>query len=350
MGDFLQEKYLRNTVEDYLICLGIIVAGLMVLRIFRTIILKRLHRWAATTETQLDDLAISGLERFLLPMMNFGVIYYAISFLTLNARVEKIINTTMAVVVTYFAIRLLASTLQLMLQQYVKRQENSEEKLKQLRGINLVINIVIWIVGIVFLIDNLGYNVTTIITGLGIGGIAIALAAQNILGDLFNYFVLFFDRPFEIGDFVVVDNKQGHVEHIGIKTTRFKALTGEQLIISNSDLTKSRLHNYKRMDRRRIVVRLGVEYGTPLDKLKQIPVVLERIIRAEPNTTFDRAHMAAFGDFSIQYEMVYYIESSEYNDYMNAQQDINFHIIEEFEKLGVAFAFPTQTIFTKNLS
>src|SRR5690606_34760610 len=126
------------------------------------------------------------------------------------------------------------------LQSYVRRQDKGEEKVKQLTGILLIINIVIWAIGVVFMLDNLGYDVTTIIAGLGIGGIAIALAAQNILGDLFNYFVIFFDRPFEVGDFIIVDNKLGTVEYIGLKTTRLKSLSGEQLIFANSDLTNSR--------------------------------------------------------------------------------------------------------------
>ena len=145
---------------------------------------------------------------------------------------------------------------------------------QQLGGIMLLMNVFIWAIGIISIFSNLGYDVTTIIAGLGIGGIAIALAAQNILGDLFNYFVIFFDRPFEIGDFIVIDDKKGNVEHIGIKTTRLKSLTGEQLIISNSDLTKSRIHNFKRMYERRIVFTLGVAYEAPLEQLKEIPEII----------------------------------------------------------------------------
>lgn len=350
MEKFLNEHYFRNSVQDYLISAVVILLGLLLVRLFRSLILNRLRKWAQRTETSLDDLLVEGIERFLLPMLNFGLIYYAISLLTLTAKIEKIVNVTTAVVATYFGIRLISSTLQLMLQSYVKRQEGSEEKLKQLRGINLVINIVIWMVGFVFLFDNLGYNVTAIITGLGIGGIAIALAAQNILGDLFNYFVIFFDRPFEIGDFIVVDDKKGNVEHIGIKTTRFKSLTGEQLVISNSDLTKSRLHNYKRMQRRRIVTNLGILYETPLDKLKEIPELIKSIVAEQhPRVTLDRAHFATFGSFSLNIEFVYFIESPEYNDYMDIQQTINLRIMEEFAKRNIQFAYPTQLIFNKTV-
>ena len=239
MQEFLEQSYFDNTVEKYLTAIGIVLVGIIVLRLFRNVILKRLRIWAEKTETSLDDLLVNGMERFMLPILNFVLLYYALHYLTLSESVEKKIQYAVAVVMTYYAVRIVTSTIQRMLQSYVRKQENGEEKLKQIRGITIVMNVAIWGLGLVFLFDNLGYNVTAIVTGLGIGGIAIALAAQNILGDLFNYFVIFFDRPFEIGDFITVDDKKGHVEYIGIKTTRLKSLSGEQLVISNSDLTNS---------------------------------------------------------------------------------------------------------------
>ena len=193
---------------------------------------------------------------------------------------------------------------------------------------------------------NLGYDVTTIIAGLGIGGIAIALAAQNILGDLFNYFVIFFDRPFEIGDFIVIDDKKGNVEHIGIKTTRLKSLSGEQLILSNSDLTKSRIHNFKRLDRRRIAFTLGVVYETSLDQLKEIPDIIKSVIASVKLTTLDRVHFLTYGEYSLKYEVVYFVETSDYNMYADIQQEINFKIFEKFKQKNIKFAYPSQTVFT----
>jgi small-conductance mechanosensitive channel len=231
------------------------------------------------------------------------------------------------------------------LKSYVRRQDQGEEKVKQLGGIMLILNGIIWIIGIIFLFDNLGYNVGTVIAGLGIGGIAIALAAQNILGDLFNYFVIFFDRPFEIGDFIILDDKMGTVEYIGIKTTRLKSLSGEQLIISNSDLTQSRLHNYKRMQRRRIQFDIGIVYQTPLEKVKEVPQIIKNVIASIEGITIDRTHFKAYGDFSLNFQTVYFVESSEYNVYMDKQQLINLKLFEEFEKRKIEFAYPTQSIF-----
>ncbi|MCK4428221.1 MAG: mechanosensitive ion channel family protein, partial [candidate division Zixibacteria bacterium] len=190
-----------------------------------------------------------------------------------------------------------------------------------------------------------GFKISTVIAGLGIGGIAVALAAQAILGDLFSYFSILFDRPFEVGDFIILDDYLGTIEHIGIKTTRVRSLGGEQLVFSNADLTNSRLRNYKRMAKRRVVFKLGVTYQTTLEQVKEIPTIIKNIIQNITDTVFDRAHFSSYGDFSLVFETVYYVLSRDYNKYMNIQQEINFAIKEEFEKRGIEFAYPTQTLF-----
>jgi small-conductance mechanosensitive channel len=205
------------------------------------------------------------------------------------------------------------------------------------------------VLGLVFLLDNLGFEISAVIAGLGIGGIAIALAAQAILGDLFSYFVIFFDRPFEIGDFIVIGDKKGNVEYIGIKTTRLRSLSGEQLVFSNTDLTNSRIQNFRRMERRRVVFKLGVVYETPGNQLAEIPVIVKEIIDEQPDVTFDRGHFASYGDFSLNFEFVYYVMSSDYNKYMDTQQAINLKIYQEFEKRGIVFAYPTQTLYLNKI-
>lgn len=344
MEDLLQEKYLNNTVQDYAIALAIILGGILVVRLFRNYLLRRLKTWAAKTETSFDDYIITGIEKFGLPILNFIVLYWGIHYLKLSDQISRIVTVATSAVIVYFVVRIVLTIIRKALEAYVLKQENGETKLKQITGIMIVINITVWALGLVFLFDNLGYNVTAIVTGLGIGGIAIALAAQNILGDLFNYFVIFFDRPFEVGDFIVVDDKKGTVEYIGIKTTRLKSLSGEQVVISNSNLTNSRLHNFKRMEQRRIVFQIGVVYGTPLEKLKEIPGIITKILEDEPITTPDRVHFASYGDFSLNFEIVFFVQSADYKQYMDIHQDINFRIYEAFEQRAIEFAFPTQTI------
>jgi len=228
---------------------------------------------------------------------------------------------------------------------YCKKVSASKTLDKSLSGALKVIKFGVWSLAVIFLLDNLGFKISTVIAGLGIGGVAIALAAQAVLGDLFSYFSIIFDRPFEIGDFIIVGDLLGTIEHIGIKTTRVRSLGGEQLIFPNSDLTNSRVRNYKRMQKRRVVFKLGVTYDTPLAKLKEIPKIIEGSIKGVADTIFDRAHFSSYGDFSLTFEVVYYVLSSDYNKYMDIQQEINFKIKEEFEKKAIEFAFPTQTLY-----
>lgn len=182
-----------------------------------------------------------------------------------------------------------------------------------------------------------GQDVTTIVTGLGIGGIAIALAAQNILGDLFNYFVIYFDRPFEVGDFIVIDDKMGTVEFLGIKTTRIRSLSGEQVIIGNSNLTASRIHNFKRLEERRVLFTINLDYRTPSEKLKLVPDLIRVIVVNQKFTRFDRSHFASYGDWSLRFETVYYVLHPDYNKFMDIQQEINFQINESLRDHEIYF-------------
>jgi small-conductance mechanosensitive channel len=348
MTEMLEKIYFNNSLQDYLIAFGIIFAGIVIIRLFRRAILRRLKTWAEATDTKLDDMLVGGVERFGLPLLNVGVIYTGIKYLTLTGKITKIVDAALTVVIIFFVVRLVSSTIKIVLESYARRQEGGNDKVKQLRGIMVVIDILLWCLGVVFLFDNLGYNVTAVITGLGIGGIAIALAAQNILGDLFNYFVIFFDRPFEIGDFIVLDDKSGTVEHVGIKTTRIKSLSGEQIVVSNTDLTNSRLHNYKRMQERRILFTLGVIYQTTPERLRKIPQLIREAIEAQKELArFDRAHFSAYGDFSLNFEVVYFVLNPDFNIYRDVHQAINMKIFESFAKEGIEFAYPTQTLFVE---
>lgn len=345
MDDILNRVYYHNTVQDYLIALGIIVGGILLLRIIKGILLNRLKKWTDRTPSNVDNLIVTSVEKFALPALNFFMVYLGVNYLSLSEKATQVVNVAVAVLITYFLLRLISTVALHGLQSYVRHQERGEEKVKQLGGIMLILNVVIWIIGIIFLFDNLGYNVGAVIAGLGIGGIAIALAAQNILGDLFNYFVIFFDRPFEIGDFIILDDKLGTVEYIGIKTTRVKALSGEQLILSNSDLTKSRVHNFKRMERRRIQFNITVTYPTAIENIREIPEIIKNAIRTTKGLTLDRSHFKGYIDSSLNFETVYFVESPDYNIYMDLNQEMYLKIYEEFERRNISFAYPTRTIF-----
>lgn len=335
MEEFLDQVYYHNTMRDYLLVAGIILLSILVLRAFKRLFINRLRTLAARTEGTFDDFLIDGLDRFGLPIIQFSIIYWGLTFLDLSEKAENIIKIATTVVITYFILRFLSSVILLLLQSHIRKQEHGEEKIKQLGGLMLVINIIIWVLGIVFVLDNLEYDVNAIVAGLGIGGIAIALAAQNILGDLFNYFVIYFDRPFEVGDFIVVDDKLGTVEYLGIKTTRIRSLSGEQIIIGNSNLTGSRIHNFKRMINRRIAFTINIDPRTSLENMKVIPGLLRSIVEQQKPVLFDRAHFAAYGDWSLKYDVVYFVLDADFNKYMDIQQNINFLIKETLEARGI---------------
>lgn len=348
MDSILNQIYFGNSIKDFIICLGIIIISILIVRVFKFLVLRRLKKFAEKSKTTVDDIIISAIEKFLLPLFYFVAIYLGISYLKLQPNVKKILDSAIIVITTYFAIRFFASLVRFAIRHYWEKKEDQGEATASLKGLANFISFLIWILGVIFLLDNLGFNISTIIAGLGIGGIAIALAAQAVLGDFFSYFVILFDKPFQIGDFIIVDNYLGVIEKIGLKTTRMASLTGEQVVFPNSDLTKARIHNYKKMRRRRVVFQIGVIYETSLENLKAIPPLITDIIKSIENATFDRSNFANYGNFSLNYETVYYIESPDYNLYMNIQEKINLRLFEEFAKRNIVFAYPTQTLYVNN--
>lgn len=347
MSEFFDQVYYNNTIREYLIALVVILGGIMTVQIFKRLIIKRLDAWAAKTPGTWDDFIVQSIGRFGVPIARWIIVYWSIHLLHISGRTERFIEIATSIIVTYYVLRLISALVMVLLQSMIRRREQGEEMIKQLGGLIMTINIVLWFLGFVFLLSNWGIEVTPLIAGLGIGGIAVALAAQNILGDLFNYFVIFFDRPFQAGDFIIVDDKLGTIEYVGIKTTHIRSLGGEQIIIGNSNLTNSRIHNYKRMMQRRVVFTIDVEYGTPLETLEKIPGMLRSIVESKKTTRFDRAHFAAYKEWSLRFEIVYYALSADYNIYMDIQQKINFEIYKTFEENGIRFAIPSQSMYIK---
>jgi small-conductance mechanosensitive channel len=229
-----------------------------------------------------------------------------------------------------------------------KRQRDLEESPDGIAAMDIlsfIARLTIWSVVLLAALDNLGVNITTMIAGLGVGGIAVALAAQNILGDLFASLSIVLDKPFVVGDFLIIGDFLGSVEKVGIKTTRLRSLSGEQLIFSNNDLLNSRIRNYGRMFERRVVFSLGVTYQTSADKLRTIPQILSAAVESQERVRFDRAHFQTYGDFALIFEVVYYVLSADYNEYMDIQQAINLKIYDDFVADGIEFAYPTQTLY-----
>jgi len=343
--DILHREFFHNRILDYFIALGILLIGILILKVVKKVVSARLETWKKTATTDLGEFLLYVLEKIVAPALYLGVVFFSVRSLTLHPTFSRVVDVLAAIVAAILGIRFVAAIIKYALEAYWLSKEEVTARQRTVKAIMPIVHVVVWGIGIAFLLDNLGVRISTVIAGLGIGGLAVALAAQAVLGDLFSYFSILLDRPFEIGDFVIVGEYMGAVEHIGIKTTRIRSLGGEQLIFSNTDLTNSRVRNYKRMEKRRVVFNIGVTYDTGLEQLKEIPRILEDAVKSVDDTLFDRAHFSSYGDFSLTYEVVYYVLSSDYNQYMDIQQEINLRIKEEFEKRGIGFAYPTQTLY-----
>jgi len=342
---FFDVSFLNNTILDYLIALGVFLAVFLGLRIFRTVVLNRLHRLSQKTKNDLDDLLIkiiTSIKAFFYVVLSF---YVSVRFVNCSDLFLKIVNYFFFFVIVYYLVKAAEALVEYGAEKIVQTKKDIDESVVDLLA--RIIKGVVWVLAVIIVLQNLGYNITALAAGLGIGGIAIAFAIQNVLVDLFASFSIYFDKPFQIGDFIIIGKDMGTVKRIGIKSTRIQTLQGEELVVSNKELTESRVHNYKKMEKRRIVFSFGVTYETETEKLKQIPQIVKKIIDDIDKTDYDRAHFKDFGDFSLNYEVVYYLNSSDYNEYMDIQQDINLKIKQSFENQGIEMAYPTQTVFLK---
>jgi small-conductance mechanosensitive channel len=334
-----------NTTVDYLLAIITVLGGVLVTQLLKTLILKRIERWSHQTATELDDRLIRIIKRPLLSVVYVGIAYIAIHNLNLHPILEQTVQVLGVILATVLIIQLTGSLVEYGFRVYGYSHRDNPGLQQTFNTLIPAVKILIWAVGLIFLLDNLGFDISAVVAGLGIGGVAVALASQGVLQDLFSYFAIIFDRPFELADFIMVDDLVGTVEQIGIKTTHLRSLSGEQLIMANSDLINARIRNFKRMQRRRIAFSLGITYETGLAKIQQIPAIIQRIVDNTPNTTFDRAHFLSYGDFSLDFEVVYFVETDNYAAYMNAQHQINLDLKAAFEDQGIEFAYPTQVLY-----
>jgi len=338
--DFLASEYLGNSLQSYLSALGVFILFLLGLKIFRGFILGRLERLTARTQTNLDDKFVGIIKNVSNFFFWFLAFYLTIKTLNVGDQFQKFLDGLLILLAIIEVIKVVQNLLDIIFSR-IPSLKNSHTALN---GIKLITRMALWAIGLLLVLSNLGFNISTLAASMGIGGIAIALAAQNILSDLFASFTIYFDQPFQIGDFIVIGTDKGVVKRIGLKTTRLQTLQGEELVISNKELTEARVQNYKKMKQRKINISLGVVYGTSPAKLAKIPQIIKDIITAQENADPVRVHFKSFGDFSLNFQVVFAINSNDYDVYMDTQQAINLAIVEAFEKEKISMAFPTQTV------
>lgn len=346
--DLFQRTFYGNSVLDYVIFAGAMLLGFAAIAILRRVVLSRLKRWSERTNSTLDDFLVSLLERAAVPLLYYGVFYAAVRSLNLHPIVGRIVDVAGAFLMTFIGVRAISEALVYVIRTRWTRRGDAQAAENTTRAIVPAVHVVVWSLGILYLLENLGFKISAVIAGLGIGGIAVALAAQAVLGDLFSYFAILLDKPFQVGDFVVLDTFMGTVEHVGVKTTRLRSLSGEELVFSNTDMTSSRIRNYRRMQTRRIEFAFKLRLDTPMERARQVPEIVAGIIRGMEGVKFDRAHLASIGDSSLNYAVVYIVGDADFNHYMDIQQGINLKLMEEFSRQGIQFAYPAQTIFVQS--
>lgn len=332
-------------VETWLLAIAVVILSFLLLKLLLSLLVRRLGHVAEKTDNRIDDGILELIRSTRWWLLAVVALFLGSLFVALPAQLEQVAGKVVVVTLLLQLGIWANNALKFSFEAYRRKQlEKNPASVTALNAISLFATGLLWLGVLLLVLDNLGYDVTALIAGLGVGGVAVALAVQSILGDLFASLSILIDKPFVVGDFLIVDSHMGSVEHVGLKTTRLRSLSGEQLVFSNSDLLQSRLRNYGRMYERRVAFNIGVTYGTSREQLKKIPGIMRTAIEQQDKTRFDRCHFSKYGDYSLIFETVYYVLNPDYNLYMDIQQAINLEINEVFEGHGIEFAYPTQTL------
>ena len=344
----LEQVYFENTVLNWIIAAVLVIFIYGVLNVVRRYIVGRLSRLADRTSIYLDDLIVDlARTRTRKSFFVFYAVYGASLVLVLPSEVQKFILAA-AVISVAIQVGIWGNgIINFMVSRRAAKDGDEALNLEAYSVLTWIAKTALWVIVVLLVLNNLGIKITALVTGLGISGIAVALAVQNILGDLFASLSIVMDRPFVIGDFIIVGSEMGTVEHVGLKTTRVRSLSGEQIVFSNTDLLASRIHNFRRMNERRVLFTIGVTYQTPVEKVERIPGIIQEVIQAQEQVRFDRAHFSSFGASSLDFEIVYWVLDRDYALFMTIQQEINLELYRRFEEESIEFAYPTQTLFVE---
>ncbi len=362
--NILDRQILLNPVHVWIIAGAIWASLLFIFVLFRWVLASRLSKMAERTETRFDDVAIKVLKDQRLWLYFFVTLFLASLWMQVPDPIKstdspddirsitRLLSAIKYVAVVAMAVQLFLSSRLIVdfgLEQLLDKTKSPDGKPDPtVRGslvvLRFIIMLVVAVAVLLLALENFGVKVGPMITGLGIGGIALALAVQKVLGDVLASVSILMDKPFVVGDTVQVGDKTGTVEMIGIKTTRLRAPTGEQLIFGNADILSSRIHNFQRLEERRITFNLGVVFELEPAKLRRVPEIVKAVIDSKPQLRFDRCHLKAFADWEIQFETSYLVLTSDYRVHMDSQQAVLLDIFEAFNKEGIGFAYPTQVV------
>jgi small-conductance mechanosensitive channel len=329
---------------DYLLLLIILAGSFIAFKLILMLIIGRLNYLAKTTNNRWDNLLAKGLHKIGWPFLLLVAAWLAGKYSALGAAYNKFFDVLMIIGATWTIARVTAAILKEVVIYRLGQDKNSAGIIQ---FVTVGSKIILWIIGLLLILSNLGVNVTSLVAGLGVGGIIIAFALQNVLSDLFSSLAIYLDKPFQVGDFISVGADKGWVEKIGIKTTRIKSADGQMIVIGNKDLTNSVIQNFDTLEKRRVKFNLSLEYDTSATKCRLALKIIKEAISSTEHADYERAHFYAFGESALLYEVIYYVEGADYKRYLDVQQSINFKIKRGFEQAEIAMAYPTQTIYQK---
>ncbi|MCE4557606.1 mechanosensitive ion channel family protein [Roseateles cellulosilyticus] len=323
-------------------------ATVLVVKIGLRVVMQRLRALSVRTSTPVDDGLVQVLERTSSLLIWTVGLLVGLGLLPLDdrwhGRVSQLWFAVVAVQLGLWGQQIVSQVLQFHAQRRAEDAGTTATLTASATLLGWGLRGALWVVVALAMLSNMGVNITAFVASLGIGGVAIALAVQNILGDLFASLSIAVDKPFEVGDFIVVDDVSGTVERVGLKTTRIRSLGGEQIVMGNAELLKRTVSNFKRLQTRRVSFGFGVTYDTSVEEVSAIPPLVRQLIEADPQLDFLRAHFKSFGDSSLDFEVVYRVNDPSYDVYMDRQQALNLALMRELQARGISFAFPTRTV------
>ncbi len=351
LDDVLTFPVLGQPASRWLIAAGVAVASFTLLLLVKRVLLRRLHAMAARTSTTLDDAVVAALLDTRRWFLALASLYLGAQWIELPDHGRKLSGSLLAVAAVVQGGLWGHALLRHYLDKVAAARAASEPELATTLGlVGFVGRVVLWSVVALLVLANLGVDITALVAGLGVGGIAVALAVQRVLGDLLASFSILFDKPFVVGDSITLGDVQGEVLQVGLRTTRLRSVNGEEIIVSNSDLLASRIRNFRRLTERRVLFRLGFEYGTPAEALAALPALVAEVVAAQPDVRFDRCHFLAFGDSALQVEVAYFVTSPEYQRFLDVQHAVNLALYDALTKRELRLAFPTQTVVVRGSS
>lgn len=342
--EFLEKVYYGNSLYAYALSAATFLFVVWGFLAGRRLLIGRLRALAHLTETDLDDVAVDILEKVKAPECYIVAFFLATRSLEFHYKADRWLHVVVVVVVAYRIVTMLQAAVEYAIHRTILADGADAAHRDTAQTVTFVVQGFVWIGAVLFVLGNLGFNVTSMVAGLGIGGIAIALAAQSVLGDLLSAAAIYLDKPFTVGEAIKVGDIAGTVEHIGIKTTRVRSVNGEMLVFPNATLTSSRIQNFGNLTERRSVINFSVPAETAPSTLKKIPGHARAAVGKAKDARLDRAHLSAVKEGALEFELVFYVRGTDYAAYMDAQEAVLLDLLENLRLEGVVLCGPARRL------